>query len=68
MSKDRAQDEPQLPAIEGLRIAPMPEAPKLSGCSEKTLRRNYPELIIQVSKRRQGMRVRDALRLKQPVA
>lgn len=64
---NKAQNELELPAIEGLRIAPMPEASKLSGCSEKTLRRNYPELIIQISPRRQGMRVRDALRLKQPV-
>jgi hypothetical protein len=55
-----------LPAFELLRIASMLEASKLSGVSERTLRRNFPELIIQISKRRQGMRVRDALLLKQP--
>ena len=55
-----------LEEIELMRIAPLPEAAKLRGSSVRTLRRNNPDLIIQVSQRRQGMRVRDALAMKRP--
>jgi hypothetical protein len=55
--------EPAL-EIELLRIAPLPEAAQLRGVSVRTLKRNDPHLIIQVSKRRQGMRVGDALGVK----
>jgi hypothetical protein len=57
------QDEKQLTALELERIAPLHEATHLSGLSEDSLRRHYPEKIITLSTRRQGMRVRDALML-----
>jgi hypothetical protein len=61
------QDESAaLSAIELMRIAPMPEAAKLAGVSEKTLLRNFRDRIVKISPRRQGMRVKDALMLKRP--
>jgi hypothetical protein len=63
-TKDDTKDEAQvLTPIELERIAPMPEASRLSGLSEDSLRRHYPDQIIDLSPRRQGMRVRDALML-----
>ena len=55
-----------LPPLELLRIAPMPECEKLSSLSEDTLRREYSEKIKKLSKRRDGMRVIDALMLGPP--
>jgi hypothetical protein len=52
-----------LTAIEALRLVSPREAARLAGISEKTLRRNHPELIQQISRRRQGVRVGDALLL-----
>jgi hypothetical protein len=52
-----------LTALELERVAPMPEASHLSGLSEDSLRRYYASKIIDLSPRRQGMRVRDALML-----
>lgn len=52
-----------LPPLELLRIASMPEAERLSSLSEDTLRREHPEKIKKLSKRRDGMRVIDALML-----
>ena len=40
---------------------PDPPAAELAGVSEDTLRRRRPDKIIQLSPRRQGMRVKDAL-------
>jgi hypothetical protein len=49
--------------LELLRIAPMPEAEHLSSLSEDTIRRRYPDKVRKLSKRRDGMRVVDALLL-----
>ena len=56
-------DKTTLSPLELERIAPMPEAEHLSSCSEDTLRRHHADKIINLSPRRQGMRVRDALML-----
>lgn len=58
---DDAKYEAKLTALELERVAPMPEASHLSGLSEDSLRRHHPDKIIDLSPRRQGMRVRDAL-------
>jgi hypothetical protein len=50
-----------LPPIELLRIVSMPEAERLSGLSEDTLRRHHRDKIKKLSPRREGMRVVDAL-------
>jgi hypothetical protein len=46
-----------------LRIVPPPEAEKLAGADWDTLKRNYPNKVVKISQRREGMRVGDALRL-----
>jgi hypothetical protein len=62
-------DEPRLPtdprkwSLEMARIAPPPAAEKLAGCDWDTLKRNYPDKVVKISKRREGMRVGHALRL-----
>jgi len=53
-----------VPVLELLRIAPMPEAERLSSLSEDTLIREYAHKIVKLSKRRTGMRVIDALMLR----
>jgi hypothetical protein len=45
------------------RIVPLAEAARLRGVSEDTLRRHDSDKILQLSPRRQGMRVRHALAL-----
>lgn len=55
-----------LSALELMRIAPMPEASRLAGVDAKTLKRKYPDLIIKTGKRREGMRVHNALHLPPP--
>jgi hypothetical protein len=52
---------PPLSPLELWRIAKMPEAERLSSASEDTLRREHPDKIVKVSKRRDGMRVGHAL-------
>lgn len=52
-----------LPPLELLRIAEMPECEHLSSASADTLEREYPDLIVHISKRRKGMRVAHALML-----
>jgi hypothetical protein len=54
-----------MPPLELLRIAPMPEAEHLSGASAETLKREYPDKVIHISKRREGMRVCHALLIAQ---
>jgi hypothetical protein len=49
--------------IEMERIVPLKEAARLAGCSPDTLKRNHRNKIVQISDRRIGMRVRDALQL-----
>ncbi len=52
-----------LSALELARIARLPEASRLSGLSEDTLRREHRDKFVKLSDRRVGMRVRDALML-----
>ena len=52
-----------LTAIEQMRIVSMREAARLSGLSAETLRRHHRDKVLQLSPRRQGMRLRDALQL-----
>jgi hypothetical protein len=52
-----------LPPLELLRIASMPEAERLSSLSEDTLLREHTDKIKRLSRRRNGMRVIDALML-----
>ena len=54
-----ATDRPS--RLELQRIASLSEAAKLSGLSEDSLKRHYRNKIKQLSPRRLGMRVRDAL-------
>jgi hypothetical protein len=54
-----------LPALELLRVAPMSEAEHLSGASADTLKREHPDKIIRISRRREGMRVCHALLIAQ---
>ncbi len=54
----------ELSALERLRVAPMGEAEHLSSLSEETILRHYPHLVIDLSPRRKGMRVQDALSLR----
>jgi hypothetical protein len=49
--------------IELLRIAKPEEAEKLSSADWDTLKRNHPDKIIKISKRREGIRVGHALML-----
>jgi hypothetical protein len=49
--------------VQMLRIAPPPEAEKLAGADWDTLKRNYPDKVVKISPRREGMRVGHALRL-----
>ena len=52
-----------LTPIELLRVVPMPEAERLSSLSEDTIIRRYPDKVVKLSKRRNGMRQIDALML-----
>jgi hypothetical protein len=54
-----------LPAVELLRIAPMPEAAHLSSLSPDTLEREHGDKIVTLSPRRKGMRVVHALLLRE---
>jgi hypothetical protein len=54
---------PKLSPLEALRIAPLEEAAQLAGVSVMTLKRRFSDRIIQITLRRQGMRVCDALML-----
>jgi len=60
---NKTNDRPsELPALELERIVPLAEAARLAGVSEDTLRRHNSDKILQLSPRRQGMRVRHALK------
>lgn len=65
MSDVDTKEAPDLTALELARIAPMPEAERLSGLSGYTLKRYHANKIVKLSPRRLGMRVRDALMLAQ---
>jgi hypothetical protein len=57
----KLSDDLELSSLNLERIVPLAEAARLRGVSEDTLRRHNSDKIIQLSPRRQGMRVRDAL-------
>ena len=58
--------EADLSELERLRIVTMAEAARLAGLSEDSLRRHHASKIIKLSPRRDGMRVEDALMLRNP--
>jgi hypothetical protein len=53
----------QLSQIELERIVPLSEAARLSSLSPDTLKRKFADKIVQLSARREGMRVKHALML-----
>jgi len=53
-------------ALEGERIISVVEAAEICGVSADTLRRRYGHLILNISPRRRGIRLRDVLSIGQP--
>jgi hypothetical protein len=53
-------------SLEGERIISLDEAAEIAGISTDTLRRRYGHLIIRISPRRRGIRLRDVLSIGQP--
>jgi hypothetical protein len=53
-------------ALEGERIISLHEAAEIAGVSTDTLRRRYGHLVIRLSPRRVGIRLRDVLSIGQP--
>ena len=53
-------------ALEGERIIGLREAAEIAGVSTDTLRRRYGHLVIRLSPRRVGIRLRDVLSIGQP--
>ncbi len=51
------------PELELERIIPLKDAIALTTLSRDTLKRNHRDKLIQISERRVGMRLRDALML-----
>jgi hypothetical protein len=51
--------------LELLRIAPMDEAGRLSSLSPDTIERDHPNIVKKLSNRRKGVRVLDALMLRE---
>jgi hypothetical protein len=56
------------PDLELQRVIPLRQAGEVAGISADTIRRNYPEIIVQLSPRRVGVRLRDALAIGKPAA
>jgi hypothetical protein len=56
-----------LSALEGMRIISLPEVARLNDLSVDTIRRRFPHLILKLSDKRVGMRLRDALSLATPL-
>jgi hypothetical protein len=56
------------PELELERIVTMTEAYELSGLSPDAWRDNYPELIIQLSPKRQGIKLKHVLNVGQSAA
>ena len=52
------------PGLELDRIVSMQQAEEISSLSEDSLRRHYGDKVIELSPRRRGMRLRDALMLR----
>jgi hypothetical protein len=57
-----------LSGLEGMRIVSLPEAARLNDLSVDTIRRRFPHLILKLSDKRVGMRLRDALSLATPLS
>jgi hypothetical protein len=54
--------QPERPRwVELERVVPLDEAEQLTSLSHDTLRRRFPNLIVNLSPRRVGMRLRDVL-------
>jgi hypothetical protein len=53
----------KLSQIELERVVSLAEASRLSSLSQDNLKRNFSDKIVQLSERRQGMRVKHALML-----
>jgi DNA-directed RNA polymerase specialized sigma24 family protein len=49
------------PDLELQRVVTLREAAEICGISLDTIRRRYPQIIIKLSPRRVGVRLRDAL-------
>ena len=47
--------------VELLRVAPMPEAKRLSSLSDDHIRRHHRDKLVDLGGKRKGMRVIDAL-------
>jgi hypothetical protein len=56
-----------LSAAELLAFVPLKDAEELGGISEDNLRKNYPELIVQLSPGRVGIRLHHVLKLPAPL-
>ena len=61
--KTSEQELPELTALELNRIVRLPEAGRLCGLSEDSLRRNHSDKIVRLGPRAIGMRVGHALQL-----
>jgi hypothetical protein len=61
--KTEEQGLPALTALELHRIARPREAEQLTGLHWDTIKRNYPEYVVKMAKRAEGMRVGHALAL-----
>ena len=62
-TKTGAQELPELTPLELHRIVRLPEAAKLCGLSEDSIRRNHRDKLIRLGPRAIGMRVGHALHL-----
>ena len=62
-TKTSEQELPELTALELNRIVRLPEAGRLSGLSEDSLRRNHSDKIVRLGPRAIGMRVGHCLQL-----
>jgi hypothetical protein len=61
--KKMSNADQQLSQIELERVVSLAEASRLSSLSQDNLKRNHRDKIVQLSERRQGMRVKHALML-----
>jgi hypothetical protein len=64
MSAKNLPDDLSKWPVELLRIAEPPEVERLSSLSWDTFKRNHSDKVVQLSRRREGARVGDALFLK----
>jgi hypothetical protein len=64
VSRKRIEDIELPEAVVMMRIISIKQAAQLAGVSERTLKDSHPDKVIQISPGRIGMRLRDALRIK----